>query len=67
MKNKYTDTYWNHGDRPIFISHAVKPDPFGGPGTMENKIIVFPGDGINLNVLNLKRAKPKKLALTNLK
>lgn len=45
---------FNHGDTPIFISTSIKADPFGGAGEMENKVIVMPGDGIDLDILNLK-------------
>ena len=45
---------YNTGDTPIFISCSIKVDPFGGPGVMENKIIVMPGQGIDLTYINLE-------------
>lgn len=52
------DTFWNHGTEPIFISHKIIPDPYGGQGKLDQRIIIAPGDGINISVLGLKRGKP---------
>jgi hypothetical protein len=54
------NTFYNHGSDPIFISRSIKPGMFGAPGTMESKIIIMPGDGINLDCLDLKRQKPNQ-------
>lgn len=55
-EEQYEDTYWNHGDHPIFISHMIKEFSFGGD--MEQKMIIKPGTGIDLQILNLKKTKP---------
>lgn len=60
VKDNISDqTFWNHGDSPIFISRMIKGNLLGGPGTMENKLMIMPGDGINLDMLNLKPIKPE--------
>lgn len=48
------DVYYNHGERPIYISASIRPDPLGGPGEMESMIIVKPGQGIDVSILGLK-------------
>jgi hypothetical protein len=51
-------TFWNHGDTPIFISHSIRPGLFGAAGSMENQIIIEPGMGIDISILNLRPYKP---------
>lgn len=55
---KPNNIYYNHGDKPIFISHSIKQDPLGYAGVMEQKILIMPGDGIDVSVLGLKQEKP---------
>ena len=57
MKKPNT-VFYNHGDRPICISCSIITDPFGGPGILESQMIIEPGHGIDISILNLK---PKKL------
>lgn len=53
---------YNHGTKPIFIAHEIIPHPSGLSGRMgDSKIIIEPGDGIELEILQLKPEKPKKL------
>jgi len=30
----------------------------GAPGTMDNKVIIMPGQGIDISILDLRREKP---------
>lgn len=50
--------FYNHSKNPIFISNSIKPDTYGAPGNMEQKIIVGPGQGIDISILDLRREKP---------
>jgi hypothetical protein len=56
---KKSTIFYNHSEGPIFISRSIKADAFGLGGRMENKIIIMPGDGIDLKILNLKQNKPR--------
>ena len=49
----YHKVWWNHGDSPIFISRSIKANPLS-QGTMENKMIIMPGDGIDVTCLDLR-------------
>lgn len=48
---------YNTGKTPVFIALKIIVDPNGGAGRMDNetKFIVMPGDGIELDILNLKQ------------
>lgn len=51
--------FYNHGICPLFISQAIiRPGVNGAPGKMENKVIVMPGQGIDISILDLRREKP---------
>lgn len=50
--------FWNHGEDPIFISRKIKTDPLGVEGKMESKLIIPPGGGIDISILNLRPEKP---------
>jgi hypothetical protein len=60
-KKRNTHVFYNHGDSPIFIARVIKVDHFGGPGQMETKMIISPGDGVDVSCLGLKRTKPRSL------
>lgn len=50
---------WNHGKRVATIVIEATPDPelgFGGRG--EGRIFIPPGEGIDLDILDLKPEKP---------
>lgn len=49
--------FYNQSSDPIFISRKIIPDAFGGPGHMEQKTIVEPGQGIDISILGLGRRK----------
>ena len=55
--DKDDNVYWNITSHPIFISMTVRPCEYGGPGEMEQKIIVMPGDGIDVSYLGLYKNK----------
>lgn len=48
---------YNHDDSPIHITYHFKAK-LGGQGTMEARITLRPGDGIDLETLGLKPGKP---------
>lgn len=55
---KENTVFWNHGDGPIFISVTLTSDLIGLE-EKENKIIILPGDGIDISCLNLRSSKPE--------
>jgi hypothetical protein len=61
MKKRENTVFYNHGKHPIFISMQIKSNPYGFPGEMESKIIIWPNDGIDISILDLKKQKPKGL------
>jgi hypothetical protein len=55
------DVYWNTGKNAIFISQDMRDGPKEGIGVFDRKIILMPGDGIDLSILGLSKKKPKKV------
>lgn len=59
-KNKNSDIYWNHTEKPIFIITKWNPDPFGLQARTVSHICIEPGNGIDLTIVGLKKEPPKK-------
>lgn len=51
--------FYNHGVKSIFISHDITPSPDGLAGSMERKIVVRPGEGIDVRILGLRPTRPE--------
>lgn len=51
---------YNHGSKPIFISRSIKDNTNGLRGEMEQMLTIMPGEGIDLNYLDLYEGKPGK-------
>jgi hypothetical protein len=50
---------YNHGDSHIFITTKWHADPLGGPAIKDITFSISPGEGIDLDILQLKEQNPK--------
>lgn len=51
------DVYYNCTDKPIFIVARYEVDSLGGPAVSITQFCIHPGDGIDLAIIGMKRAK----------
>lgn len=49
---------WNHGKKHIFIVQEFEVDPAGGQASWKDTICVSPGQGIDLDLLQLRPERP---------